>query len=204
VTLSTADQQSLRYHLGYGNLDVAAPNAYTGDGFYELFRDVVAPYLMGEAETTGATAIVAGTSQAVTPASMTGILVGSRLMIDVADDAEIVVVRSKTSLTFTAKFAKAHPNTGYLVAVESGLTRLRALLQAADTAHASAVSASITTTAGLKSVGRGAVEWFGTGAVLSAVEAHYVSIVQRISSLVHVPIAGGGSGRSSPVLLEAY
>jgi hypothetical protein len=65
-------------------------------------------FTVGFAVTTVATPVTAG-SQAVTPASMKGILVGRRLLIDQDNAAaEFVVVTAVTGTTFTAVFANAH------------------------------------------------------------------------------------------------
>lgn len=191
--------ESLRFHLGYGNLDGA--RLYHRNGFKGFFDQVIAPHLTTGPETSATTAITAGATVAVTPASMDGIAPYTRLVVDVADAAEVVTVRSTTPTTFTATFAKAHPASGYPIAVESGVTRLRMLLQAADAAWQKMQSASITSAAGLKQLGRGEIEWFGTGAVLKDTRSHYDAIVNEIASLVGVsPVRSGGCA----IRLEAY
>jgi hypothetical protein len=180
-----AEIETLRFHLGYGNIGVGG-YPYTPDGFKELFGQVVQPNLSEGAATTSTTAISAAGLTTITPASMTGLATHERLVVDVGEDAELVVVRSVTLTTFAARFAKAH-TAGYPIQVESGLTRLRGLLHDADTAHFGLTGTTTTKTAGLKSVGRGAVEWFPNGAVLTQKLDQYVTIVDRLSSLVRVP-----------------
>lgn len=200
--LSDSDIESLRCHLGYGNLGTGV-YPYTEDGFQELFNDVIAPNLTTGQETSATTAITADATTTVTPVSMTGIAVYVRLVVDVGDDAEIVQVRSLPSgSTFSAKFAKAHPATGYPIAVLSGVSRLRLLLHSADKAWQAVQSEDITGNAGLKSVGRGAVEWFEGGRVLTETAQHYARIVQEISNLVLVQPRGRDAGCSTRI--EAY
>ena len=54
--LTTAEIENLRFHLGYGNLQVGA-YPYTPDGFFELFTNVIKPYL-SDAEATSATTAI--------------------------------------------------------------------------------------------------------------------------------------------------
>lgn len=199
--LSDPEIEALRFHLGYGNIGVGG-YPHTPDGYFEAFRDVVAEYLTTEDETTATTAITANTTTTVTPAAMTGIAVNVRLVVDVGEDAEFVVVKSTTATTFTAKFTLAHPASGYPVAVESGLARCRYLLHRANKAFEKLTGGSITTSAGLKSVGRGAVEWYGDGAVYKQTLGHYRGIVTQLSDLVRVAPRWADEG---PVRqLEAY
>jgi hypothetical protein len=200
-TVSTSDVEATRFHLGYGNVDAGA-YPFTPDGFLELFEDVIAPNLTTGDETSATTTITAGADATVTPASMVGIAAHARLVVDVGDLAEIVTVRAVTATTFTARFVNAHPSTGYPIAVESGVTRLRILLHRAAQAWERVQGSSIAKTAGLKSVGRGAVEWFGSGTVLTETQTQYVAIVEQLSALVRVPRAGHARGRAST--LESY
>ncbi len=159
MALSTSEVLSLRFHLGYGNISIDGW-PYSPDGFVALFEQVIAPNLDGSTETTATTAITAGTSATVTPVAMTGIVAHAKLVVDVGDDVELVTVRSVTVSTFTAKFAKAHPSSGYPVALMGGHARLRLLLNQAETAWQAIQDASVGATAGLKQVDKGDVEWF--------------------------------------------
>lgn len=201
MALTDAEVESLRFHLGYGNIGIGAYPS-TPDGFYELFSDVIAPNLTTGTETTSTTAVAAAGIQAVTPAAMTDIVVGARLYIDVGDDAEVVVVKSVSVTAFTARFTLTHPSSGYPVALDSGTARLRALLHTATRAWERKQSSSVTKTAGLKSVGQGEVEWFEGGKVLADTEAHYRAIVGEISRLVRVAPCDDGLGVVTQ--LEAY
>jgi len=203
--LTTAEVESLRFHLGYGQIGIGG-YPYTPDGFYELFHGVIEPNLTSGEETSSTTAIVAGAAT-VTPLAMTGIAVHTQLVIDVGDLAEIVVVKSVTGSTFTAVFAFAHPATGYPIAVLSGVSRLRMLLWLADKAWGLIQSGSSTSSSstllggGLKSVDE--ISWYPSGSTMTTMEAwvsNYRNIQALISSLVRVPIAGDNCSH----LLEAY
>lgn len=199
MALTAGEVEALRRHLQYGNIGVGAyPN--TPDGFYEVFYDVISPYLSTGTETSATTAITANTTTTVTPASMTGIAVYGRLVVDADEAAEVVTVKAVTATTFVAAFKKAHAASGYPIATDSGVARLRLLLNDADKAFATMTGSTITSSAGLKSVGRGAVEWFGAGAVLSAVQQQYRAILDQIAGLVQVPV--NGDGRTTR--LESY
>lgn len=187
AVLTDAEIEELRWHLGWGNISVGG-YPHTPDGYFEAIRDVVAEYLTTEAETSATTAITANTTTVVTPVSMTDIAANVRLLVDVGDEAEVVTVKATTATTFTAKFAIAHAATGYPVAVYSGLARLRFLLHQANKAFTTLTGSEITNAAGLKSVGRGAVEWYGNGAKFTALTQHYRGIVMQLSSLVRVPV----------------
>lgn len=200
MALSTAEIESVRHHLGYGQLDVGS-TTYTADGFKELFDQVVNVYLTGSTETTGSTATTAGNAATVTVASITGIAAHAQLVVDVGDDIEIVNVKSVSGLTFTARFAKAH-TASYPVAVMGGHARVRILLHQADKAWQAVQSQNVGASAGLKQVDKGDVEWFPGGQVLKDRLKHYQAIVGQISSLVRVPPAW--TNEQSSTLLEAY
>lgn len=203
MAVSDSEIEAVRVHLSYGGVISASP--YTPDGFYETFHQVVQPSLYEGESTTIALAIAAGTVT-VTPASMTGITAHKRLVIDVGNEYEVVAVRSVTSTTFSASFAKAHA-AACPVQVESAVTRLRTLLWSADKAWQTLLSAGITQTAGIKQLGQGEIEWFPGGQVLQDTVNHYKAIVSQLGALVQVQPAWevGGGGRSGRVSrLEAY
>jgi hypothetical protein len=201
AVVTDVDIEALRFHLGYGNLGVAA-YPYAPDGFVELFHTVIQPNLSTAPETTATTAIAAGEIVQVTPVSMTGIAVNVRLLVDNGEDAEEVVVKATTVTKFSARFSKAHAASGYPILVASGVARLRQLLHAAQLAHEQVTGSTVTSTAGLKSVGRGEVEWFGESAVLESRRAHYLAIVAQLSSLVRVAPVEMGTSRGGT--MEAY
>ncbi len=172
-----------RFHLGYGNL-LAGSVPYTDDGFRDLFYHVAQPNISEFEETTVALAVAVGVV-AVTPASMTGIVPHARMVTDLGEDAETIVVRSVTATTFTARFAGAHA-AEMPIAVQSGLTHLRELLHALDKEYKPLLNGTIMQSAGLKQIGRGAVEWFGAGSVLEVRSRGYRSLVARLSGLLRI------------------
>jgi hypothetical protein len=198
--LTDAEIEALRFHLGWGNIGIGGYPT-TPDGWLEAFRDVVAVYLTTGAETTVTASIAAAGSATCTPASMTSISANARLVVDVGDAAETVVVRAVTATTFTAVFAAAHPGP-FPVAVESGLTRMRGLLHKATVANDALTGSTITQSAGLKSVGQGEVEWFGASATRDAISAHLLAIRRQISDLVRIPMRDDECGRVTA--LETY
>ncbi len=62
-------------------------------------------------DTTLGTVVTAGSTQTVTPASMTDIFPNQRVVIDDGKDEEVVVVQSTTGTTFDAFFQNAHGAT---------------------------------------------------------------------------------------------
>lgn len=195
MALTASEIQSLRFHLGYGNVSQDG-RPYTPDGFWEVFEQIISPNLGTGTETTGSTAIVAGSVTTITVASITDIAANARLVVDVGENAEIVAVRSISGSTLTAYFANAH-TASYPVALLSGTARLRLLIHAADRAWQAAMSGKILSTAGIKQVDKGDVEWFGPGAVRIETAHAYRDIVASISSLVRVQVRDRRPGRSS-------
>lgn len=194
MTLTASELDSLRFHMGHGNINTGAyPN--TAEGMYELYYNVISPQLSTNTETSSTTAVTAGTTQAITLGSVSNITVNTRLIVDVGDLAEIVTVKSISGSAVTCTFANAHPSSGYPVAVMAGLPRLRMLIHSADKAWATLQSSSVTGTAGIKQLGNGEIEWFEGGAVYKQVLQHYNGIVAQISRLIRVAPVGGGSGR---------
>lgn len=187
MALTSSEIQSLRFHLGYGAVGVASP--YLPDTFLELFRDVVAPNIESGTSTTSVTSVSAGTATIVV-ASATDIVARTRLVVDVGDKEETVVVRAVSGTSITADFALAHTSTPYPVAIESGETRLRSLLGAADAVHAKMTATTAIDSAGLKRAED--IEWYPdgssgiSGGVIGAQLRAYRQIVGQLSSLVRV------------------
>ena len=199
MAMTDAEVEATRFHLGFGNLDFGA-YPYTSDGFKSIFGEVIAPNLTIGAETTATTSIAGTGGQAVTPASMTGIEVQSRLVVDVGDAAETVVVSAVTATTFVARFTLAHSG-GYPVCVSSGQTRLRQLLHQCDKAWEACLGQGVGGTAGIKKVDE--IEFFGGFQVLKDRLSQYKNTVLQLGSLVRLQPAwlNQGGGRSQ---LEAY
>jgi hypothetical protein len=160
---------------------------YTDDGYWSIFDDIVSPYLGTGTETSATTAVTAASTTTVTPTSMTDIAVYGQLVVDVAEQAEVVTVKAADATTFTAYFAKAHASTGYPIATMSGKARIRMLLHEADLAWRSMTDIGVAKTAGLKSVDKQDVVWFEGRRVSRERFEHYRSVSCSISSLVRVP-----------------
>lgn len=213
AVLTPLEVERIRFHLGYGNLNVGA-YPWSPDGFFELFTNVIAVYLSDATTTTATTAIDASGGPvivAVTPASMavtlsdgtaSTITPGMRLIIDNDDDAEIVVVKSVTGTTFSAKFQNSHDASGYQVALEVGTSWLRYLLHRADRVHQAMLGPLVTATAGLASVDKQETVWVGQNSVIKAIYTQYQAIVGEISRLVRVDSLMQSTGPMTR--MEAY
>ncbi len=204
MTMSASEIESLRFHLNYGNISVLG-SPYTPDGFQEVFSQVIAPNLDTDTETTATlpASVLAGETATLTVASNTNFLPYTILVVDVGDDTELVEAKAVGTLTFTAKFALAH-TTPMPVAILSGTMRLRLMLRAANTSWRTEHGPDITGTAGIKSLGKGEIEYFPGGAALADVSGQYATIQARISALVRVPLCDNGMGKKASANLEAY
>jgi hypothetical protein len=188
--------ESLRFHLSYGNLAEDGP--YTADGFRAVFYQVIQPNLTGGAETTATTSVGEAGIATVTVGSLTGIAANARLVVDVGDAAETVVVRATGVLSFTATFALPHTQP-YPVAVMGGQARLRLLLHRADAAWQAMQAGDVADVAGIKRI-EGDIEYFKSAELLRAREKAYETIVRQLAKLCRVkPADQGCSGQ-----LEAY
>lgn len=203
MSLTPQEIENLRFHLGYGNIAVGG-YPYTPDGFLELFRDVIAPNLTGDNETSATTDIEAGETASVAPVSMTGIAPWAQLLVDVGDAMEIVIVKATTATSFTATFSMAHDGTGYPVMLLGGKARLRMLLHQADMSWQAAIAKDVSDVAGIKSVDGGDIEFFQGFEVLSGKIAHYKSIVQQISRLTRVRAAWEDERSRRATTVETY
>jgi hypothetical protein len=195
MAVSDDEIESLRFHLSYGNLGDDGP--YTPDGFRAVFYQVVQPNLTSGAQTTATTSASAGSSS-VTVSSLTDIAANTRLVVDVGDAVEVVVVRSTAGSAFTAVFTADH-EAPFPVAVMGGEQRLRLLLHRADAAWQAMQAGDVTDVAGIKRI-EGDVEWFPGGNTLKERRATYRNIVGELSRLCRVaPADCGPTGQ-----LEAY
>lgn len=188
MALTDSEIQSLRFHLGYGLIGIASP--YLPDTFLELFEDVVAPNLETGTSTTSSTSVAAAGTATIVVADATDIAARTRLVVDVGDYEETVVVRAVSGTSITADFANAHTSTPYPVAIESGETRCRSLLGKADAAHAKLTATTAIDSAGLKRAED--IEWYPeggsgvSGGVVGAQLRAYRAIVAQLASLVRV------------------
>jgi hypothetical protein len=208
MTLSTSELDSLRVHLNFGAILVGAV-PYTPDGFWQLFEQVISPYLSTGTETTSTTATTAGAVTAITVADASGFSAYDHAVIDVGDNAEIVQLQATTTgatETLTAKFAIAHSASGYPVATMSGKARLRMLLHDADVAYRALTGQSVGSVAGLKSVDKEDVVWQdgAGGNVLDGRLDHYKMIQAKIADLVQVWPRTSVADSGGSVRVEAY
>lgn len=201
MSLSVAEIESVRFHLGWGNISAGA-SPYSSDGFLDVFNGIVGPYLTTSTEATAAQAIASKTTAVVTPSVMTLIVLGCQLVCDVGDAAEIVMVKAVSPTTFTASFVKAHDVTGWPVLVMCGKARLRYLLHSAETVWARMQGTAVSGSLGIKQLGQGEIEWFSASAVYQSLAGQYLGIVNAISQLLHVPM--NDALRAPSRALEAY
>lgn len=185
MALTSSEIESLRLHLGYGNLSIAGV-PYTSDGFQNHFSGVIAEYLTTATETTSVTACTAGAITAITVASIGNIVAFSELLIDTGDDAEIVMVKGVSGSVVTARFAKAHAATGYPVMLMCGKARLRMLLNDANILWRKLTGKEISQSSGIKQLGNGEIEWFDGTSVLKATSQQYQGIVDQLAMLCRI------------------
>jgi len=109
ATTALADCNALFFQVeGTGS---ATYTGESGDSYAKITNIRIVTRTTNRVNTTTTTTISAG-SQAVTPASMTGIYLGQRLFIDSGSTpSESVVVTAVTASTFTATFVNAYSGT---------------------------------------------------------------------------------------------
>ncbi len=189
MALTDSEIQNLRITLGYGGISTGA-YPYTPDGWYEVFTGVIAPNLQTGAMTTSATAVSDIGAATIVVVSATDIVARARLIVDVGEDEETVIVRSVSGTSVSATFAKTHTATPYPVALESAESMLRSLLASAGVARATLVGTTAIGVAGLKRAED--IEWYqeGSGGVAGGVAGAqwraYLAIVNQIADLVRV------------------
>jgi hypothetical protein len=184
MSLSQSELRRIRYELGYNILNAGA-EPYVGT--HSVFDQVVQTYMQGGASTTSTTTVTAATSP--TPvtlalASATGFTTGDVVIIDVDDRQERATIQSLVGGAMTVLLSKAHLGT-FPVTVEGGESMVRELL--ARLREVDDKIAESRTSAGLKSVGRGAVEWFSSGSVLSSLKKIQMDHRDELASLLGVP-----------------
>lgn len=119
-----------KYELGYNVLTVGA-DPYIGVA--RVFELVIQPNLLAGATTTSATVVTAVAAGALpspvtlTLASVSGISVGDRVVVDVDSRQESATVQNIVGSTITVLLAKAHTGT-YSITVERGESIVREIL----------------------------------------------------------------------------
>lgn len=161
MALLDSELARIKWHLGFNLLEVGA-NPYIGVA--AIFEQVIQPYLSGGATTTSATAVTAATTPTpvtLTLTSATGFSALDPVIIDVDSRQERATVQAVSGSTITVILSLAHSGT-FPVTVEGGETIVRTLLKRCESA-AQAYDDALSS-AGIKQLGRGEIEWFGDGA----------------------------------------
>lgn len=159
MALTASEVARLKNHLGY---NVLSNGAQPYIGIATIFEQVIQVYLTGGAITTSTTAVTAATSPTpatLTLASATGFTAGDVCIVDVDSREERATIQAVSGSTITLLLSLAHSGT-YPVVVEGPEALVRSVLKKADAAWSALNSA--TSTAGLKQVDNGGVEWFGS------------------------------------------
>lgn len=169
-------------------LDVGATPYIGIRAVYDVIRDHVASSSV--APTTSTTAVTAAGPASLTLASVAGLALGSRVVLDVDSVREVVTVRAVTGSAISVVCRRLHSGT-YPVEVESPLTIVRGLL--ADLAALDDQEQDATASAGLKRVDE--VEWeTSQGASIAdrlvARRAELRDRLARACGLSHVLAAG--------------
>ena len=193
MALLDSELARIKWHLGFNLLDVGA-TPYIGVA--AIFEQVIQPYLSGGATTTCATAVTAAstpTPVTLTLASATGFTAMDPVIVDVDSRQERATVQRVNGSTITVILSLAHTGT-YPVTVEGGEAIIRSILgncDAASAAYASAISS-----AGIKQLGRGEIEWFGDGAgssgLLTSTKRALTHWRNELASALGMPAPSGG------------
>ncbi len=176
----------IKYELGYPLMAIGAEPRID---HVAIFDQVVQPYLETGAATTSSTAVTAAstpTPVTLTLASGTGFASGAVVVIDVDSRQERVTAQNVSGASLTVLLSLAHTGT-YPVTVEGGEAIVREILaRLRDIGGQVTQSAS---TAGLKSVGRGAVEWYegGSSSSFESLIATQASQRDELASAIGVP-----------------
>jgi hypothetical protein len=161
VALSDTEIDRIRYHTG-SNLLEAGAEPYLGE-VDAVYDQVIQTYTRTAPTTTSDTAVVAAgtpTPVTLTLADATGIEPYEHVLVDVDSRLEPATVQSKTGDDITLMLSLAHTGT-YPVAVFSGETQIRYLLNKCEELERSAGSGSAISAAGLHRVDE--VWFFATG-----------------------------------------
>jgi hypothetical protein len=188
-----------KYELGYNIMTIGALPYI---GIAALFEAVIQPYVGAGAKTSSATTVAASTSPTpvvLTLVDVTGFHDGDVVIVDVDDRQERVTVEQVSGSTIRVLLSKAH-SVSFPVLVEGGEAIIRTLLGHLYDVEQKIVSAS--KTAGLKSAGRGAVEWYGGasgGTVLSSLKSLQMHWRDQLASALGIANGWrfkGGAGAS--------
>lgn len=196
MALLDSEIARIKWHLGYNLLSVGA-TPYIGVA--AVFEQVIQVYLEGTASTTSATSVTAAstpTPVTLTLVSATGFNPSDKVVIDVDSRQERVTVQSVSGSTISVILTKAHSGT-YPVSVEGPDTIVRDILQRCDDAWA-AYSTALSS-AGLKQLGQGEIEWFeekGSSGRLGALKATLARWRSELGSVLGISPRNRGNGGS--------
>ncbi len=196
MALLDSEIARIKWHLGYNLLSVGA-TPYIGVA--AVFEQVIQVYLEGTASTTSTTSVSAATTPApvtLTLLSATGFNPSDKVVIDVDSRQERVTVQSVAGSTISVILTKAHSGT-YPVSVEGPDTIVRDILQRCDDAW-SAYSTALSS-AGLKQLGQGEIEWFeekGSSGRLGALRATLSRWRTELGSVLGISPRNSGHGGS--------
>ncbi|MCP4429094.1 MAG: hypothetical protein GY803_31805 [Chloroflexi bacterium] len=93
----------------------------TGEAYIRLTNFRVVTDTTNGIDTTGGSSISSGTDVVVTPADMTGVYIGQKLVIADSSNSEIVVVKAITATTFTADFVNSYSSLPSSITVTAPL-----------------------------------------------------------------------------------
>ena len=191
--LDDADIVRIRAELG-DNIVAALANPYIG---VRTVYGVIQEYVQTDVvPTSSATTVSTAGPTVLTLASVSGLSVGSRVVIDVDDAREVCSVRAVSGLTISVVCRKTHSGA-YPVEVENPLTIVRGLL--ADLETISLRERSLFDSAGVKKVDE--IEFFsaaeGGTALASINDARSRARIRLAQSCGVVWIANGEAARAA-------
>ena len=176
-TLTTAEMWRIRAELFDNVLNMSAVPWIDVRSIYDVIQANVSS--SSTPPTSSSTAVTSAGPTVLTLASVTGLDVASRIVLDVDAAREVVTVRAISGLTVSVVCTKTHSGT-YPVEIESALTIVRgtlADLEAIDQQERIAIPQ-----AGVKRVDE--IEFFGRteGGVHASLMAHRNSVRARLAS----------------------
>lgn len=191
--LDDADIVRIRAELG-DNIVAALANPYIG---VRVVYDVIQSYVQTDVvPTSSATTVSTSGPVVLTLGSVSGLDVGSRVVLDVDDQREVVSVRAVSGSTVSVVCRKTHSGT-YPVEVENPLTIVRGLL--ADLETISQRERLLFGSAGVKRVDE--IEFFGAsegGSALVSIDAARKRARIRLAQACGVVwIANGEAARAA-------
>ena len=190
--LDDADIVRIRAELG-DNIVAALANPYIG---VRAVYDVIQSYVQTDVEaTSSSTSVTTAGPVTLTLASVSGLSVGSRVVVDVDDQREVVTVRAVVGSTVSVVCRKTHSGT-YPVENENPLTIVRGIL--ADLETIAQRERLLYASAGVKSVDE--IEFFGRaegGALASIDDARRRARMRLAQACGVVWIANGEAARAA-------